>query len=178
MKKIFTTALAIVALSLQIQAQQSPTSKKASSTAKTQTNKNTTKESTTAPGAKVASDDNKSNVGAAIQFTQTRHNFGTIKQNVPVITKFVFENTGTQNLIIKKATAGCGCTTPKWPVEPIAPGQKAEIEVGYDAKSEGNFIKIITVETNAGDHKLTISGVVEVPASDNSGSEIKLPIKK
>lgn len=176
MKKLFTTALAIVALSLQIHAQQSPTSKKASTTAKTQTNKNTTKEAST-PGAKVSSDDNKS-VGAAIQFSQTRHNFGTIKQNVPVTTKFVFENTGTQNLIIKKATAGCGCTTPKWPVEPIAPGQKAEIEVGYDAKSEGNFIKIITVETNAGDHKLTISGVVEVPASDNSGSEIKLPIKK
>lgn len=62
--------------------------------------------------------------GPEITFVKTKHNFGTIKQNVPAKVKFVFENTGNANLVIVKATAGCGCTTPIYSKEPIAPGKK------------------------------------------------------
>ncbi|MCK9480532.1 MAG: DUF1573 domain-containing protein [Bacteroidia bacterium] len=117
--------------------------------------------------------------GPEITFTKTKHNFGTIKQGVPVKVKFVFENTGNANLVINKATAGCGCTTPAYSKEPIAPGKKSEIEVGYDAKAVGSFVKDVTVETNAGTVKLVITGVVEVEATDNNGgTEIKIPTKK
>lgn len=117
--------------------------------------------------------------GPEITFEKTKHNFGTIKQNIPAKVKFVFENTGNSNLVIIKATAGCGCTTPVFPKEPIVPGKKSEIEVEYNAKALGSFVKDVNVETNAGTVKLVITGVVEAVASDNnSGTEIKIPTKK
>jgi len=134
-------------------------------------------------GANSAPANDKSQVksdafGPDITFDKTKHNFGKIKQGEPVKVVFEFTNSGNSNLVIKKATAGCGCTTPVWPKEPIAPGKKGKIEVGYDAKAVGNFVKDITVETNAGTTKLVITGVVEVEASDNIGNEIKLPGQK
>jgi hypothetical protein len=120
---------------------------------------------------------NPDTYGPEISFDKTKHNFGTIKQGVPVKYKFKFTNTGNSNLIIKDAKAGCGCTTPVWPVEPIAPGKTGFIEVGYDAKAEGNFVKDIKVQTNGGEVKLIITGVVEVEASEPEENSIKLPNK-
>lgn len=115
--------------------------------------------------------------GPEITFDKTKHNFGIIKQGEPVTYEFKFTNTGNSNLIIKNAVAGCGCTTPEWPKEPIAPGKSAVIKVGYDAKAEGNFVKDIKIQTNGGDAKLIITGVVELVASEPIKESIKLPTK-
>lgn len=115
--------------------------------------------------------------GPEITFEKTKHNFGSINQGEPVTYEFKFTNTGNSNLIIKNAVAGCGCTTPVWPKEPIAPGKTAVIKVGYDAKAEGNFVKDIKVQTNGGDAKLIITGIVELVASEPVKESIKLPSK-
>ena len=68
-------------------------------------------------------------------------------------------------MIIKNAKGSCGCTVPKWPREPIAPGQEAEIGVTYDTKRVGKFTKTITLTTNADKRPviLTIKGEVNPP---------------
>jgi hypothetical protein len=116
--------------------------------------------------------------GPSITFEKTKHNFGNIKQGVPVSYEFKFTNNGNANLIVKEATAGCGCTTPVWPKEPIAPGKTGVIKVGYDAKRDGSFVKDIKVSTNGGDIKLTITGTVELQASEPEQPSLEIPMKR
>ncbi len=85
----------------------------------------------------------------AISFAQTSHDFGTIKQDSEHKKVFKFTNTGTNPLIIKSANGSCGCTVPKYPEEPIAPGKTGEIEVVYSpGQQEGQQSKTVTIVAN------------------------------
>lgn len=99
-----------------------------------------------------------------ISFSDTKHNFGTIKEDGgPVSYEFQFVNDGTGNLIVYEATAQCGCTKPEYPKNPIAPGKSGVIKVTYNPIGRpGSFQKIVTVTTNAKKKKarLIISGTV------------------
>lgn len=101
--------------------------------------------------------------GAIMTFTSTVIDYGTIGQGSDPLRVFKFENTGTEPLVIKNARGSCGCTVPKWPKEPILPGEASQIEVRYDTKRIGKFTKTITLTTNeVGDKKiLRIKGLVE-----------------
>ncbi len=82
-------------------------------------------------------------------FAEYDHDFGTVKQNSENIHKFSFTNTGDQPLIIQTAKGSCGCTVPKYPKEPIAPGASAEIEVVYKPGSQQNQqTKSVTITAN------------------------------
>jgi hypothetical protein len=100
-----------------------------------------------------------------IVFTNTEHNFGSFKESDGVqTTAFEFINQGDAPLILNAVTASCGCTTPEWTRQPIAPGQKGSIKVAYDpANRPGAFSKTATVRSNADVPVvvLTISGRVE-----------------
>lgn len=88
---------------------------------------------------------------AEITFDKTTHNFGTFSENKPKVTcKFQFKNTGDGPLVIHQAIASCGCTVPRYPKEPIKPGEGGEITVTYDGtgKFPGHFRKSITLRTN------------------------------
>jgi hypothetical protein len=50
--------------------------------------------------------------------------------------------------------ASCGCTTPEWSREAIAPGATAQIKVGYNAAAEGPFDKSITITYNTNQSKI------------------------
>jgi hypothetical protein len=79
-------------------------------------------------------------------------------------TTFKFKNTGTVPLVISNVRASCGCTTPKWTREPVAPNASGEITVSYDPKNRpGVFNKTVTVSSNAQNSNviLEISGQVE-----------------
>ena len=53
-------------------------------------------------------------------------------------------------LVLSNVRASCGCTTPKWTREPVAPNASGEIEVSYDPKNRpGSFNKTVTVSSNA-----------------------------
>jgi hypothetical protein len=54
-------------------------------------------------------------------------------------------------LIIHQAVASCGCTVPKYPKEPIRPGERGSITVTYNGtgKAPGVFKKSVTLRTNA-----------------------------
>jgi len=86
---------------------------------------------------------------ANIEFVEKQFDFGDIVKGETVSHKFVFKNTGTEPLIVLNVQTTCGCTAPKWPNEPIPPGESGEILVNFNsAKKIGRQNKIITVYTN------------------------------
>lgn len=115
--------------------------------------------------------------GPTMDFETETIDYGTIVQGSDPYRFFKFENSGTEPLVIKHAKGSCGCTVPTYPKEPILPGENAEIKVRYDTNRLGAFTKKVTLTTNVGEEKitLTIKGTVEkkpeepagLPANDN-----------
>jgi hypothetical protein len=99
-----------------------------------------------------------------ITFEKLQHNFGTFKEELGVQSvEFKFKNEGSVPLILNNVQASCGCTTPEWPREPVAPGAKGLIKVSYNPRDRpGVFNKTIRVNSNAdnADVVLTILGEV------------------
>jgi hypothetical protein len=109
----------------------------------------------------------------AITLQETQFDFGKIPQGKPVTHVFTFTNTGKTPLALDNVQASCGCTTPEWSKDVVAPGDASKITVGYNAANEGPFTKTITVTYNGSQNKqLIIKGEVwKTPAAsapDNS----------
>ncbi len=87
-----------------------------------------------------------------VTFTETTHDFGTIKEeDGRVPTTFTFENVSSTPIFIKAVRASCGCTSPKWSKEPIAPNGTGTIDVTYSAAGRpGHFQKSVTVTFSNG----------------------------
>lgn len=97
-------------------------------------------------------------------FEQTDFDFGSVKEGEKVKHTYVFKNTGKEPLVIASAKGSCGCTVPKWPSEPIAPGESGKIDVEFDSKGKpGKQTKRVTVTANTEPAQtfLNISGNVE-----------------
>jgi hypothetical protein len=86
-----------------------------------------------------------------LSFETTDHDFGTVREEGgPISHEFVFTNNGKAPVVISNVKASCGCTTPSWTKEPVAPGQKGTIVAQYNPKNRpGAFRKSITVTSNA-----------------------------
>jgi hypothetical protein len=104
---------------------------------------------------------------AVATFDAQTFDFGKIKQGVPATHEFTFTNTGNVPLIITNVQASCGCTTPDWSRDPIAPGGKGFIKATYSAASAGAFTKSVTMTANVegGMVQLLIKGEVEAPVT-------------
>ncbi len=104
--------------------------------------------------------------GPSADFDKTVCDLGSLVQNSPGTAVFTLTNGGNEPLIISSATASCGCTNLQYSKEPILPGKSATISATYNAAAVGNFMKTVTVRTNAGDQPtvLQIKGKV-VPKS-------------
>lgn len=86
---------------------------------------------------------------ATVAFAKTAHEFGKISEGDVVEHTFTFTNTGSTPLIIQDAKASCGCTIPKKPEQPVAPGETGEIQVRFDSQGKpGMQNKTITVTAN------------------------------
>jgi hypothetical protein len=96
-----------------------------------------------------------------LKLKETEHNFNQIPQGKPVYYNFEITNTGKTALKLDDVHASCGCTTPEWSRDPIAPGATAKIKVGYNAAGEGYFDKFITITYNTNQSKqIHITGTV------------------
>ena len=90
--------------------------------------------------------------------------YGEISKGSDGIRIFTFINYGDMPLEIIKVYSSCGCTIPKKPEAPIAPGEKGKIQVKYDTNRVGPIRKTITVNSNANDTpvvSLKIKGTVK-----------------
>lgn len=85
-----------------------------------------------------------------VTVSETQHDFGTFKEEDGRQTfDFFVINTGKQPLVIQNVVASCGCTTPEWTKQPIAPGAKGKITAIYDpAGRPGPFNKTLNVYMN------------------------------
>jgi hypothetical protein len=90
-------------------------------------------------------------------FDTKDHDFGTFEQDGNGTYLFLFTNTGKEPLVIKEAHGSCGCTIPKWPHDPISPGQKDTIKVTYDTHRVGDFHKTVTITSNAKESPVVLS---------------------
>ena len=90
----------------------------------------------------------KTNSQDVLGLKETSFDFGTIPQGKPVYHFFEVTNNGKTPMVISNVQTSCGCTTPEWSKEPIAPGATTKIRVGYNAAAEGHFDKHITVMYN------------------------------
>jgi len=100
---------------------------------------------------------------AEISFEEKVFDYGTITKGADGNHTFTFTNTGNSPLVIESVKSSCGCTVPKKPEAPIAPGASGIIQVHYDTQRLGVFRKTITVTTNAGTNSvvaLKIKGTV------------------
>jgi hypothetical protein len=97
-----------------------------------------------------------------LTFQHDTIDYGTIPHNADGYRSFKFVNTGKEPLMISDAHGSCGCTIPTAPKEPIQPGQSAEIKVHYATDRVGQFIKTVTVTSNAANSQkvLVIKGNV------------------
>ncbi|MFK7969947.1 MAG: DUF1573 domain-containing protein [Bacteroidia bacterium] len=77
------------------------------------------------------------------------YNWGKVTDGEIVRHTFTFTNNGSEPLQIQNARASCGCTTPAYSKEPIAPGESGEIQVEFNSKGRvGLQNKTVTVTGN------------------------------
>jgi len=102
---------------------------------------------------------------AAFKWVETTHDFGKIPQGKPVTHEFKFTNSGKVPLVLSQVQASCGCTTPDYSKEPIAPGKVGTIKATFNAAAVGAFNKSITVNANVegGATYLILKGEVIAP---------------
>jgi hypothetical protein len=87
---------------------------------------------------------------ATMDFKDSLHDFGNIKEGEKVVYEFEFTNNGKSPLIIAGATGSCGCTVPTYTQDPIPPGKTDVIKVYFDSKGKsGHQEKAVTVKSNA-----------------------------
>lgn len=101
---------------------------------------------------------------AVISAENATHDFGQIKEaDGKVSHAFTIKNEGTAPLVVTRVIASCGCTTPEFTKEPIAPGATGTIKVTFNPERRpGTFAKTISVYSNgkSGSFILTIRGEV------------------
>lgn len=77
------------------------------------------------------------------------HDFGKITEGDTVEHLYKFVNKGELPLVINNITASCGCTTPDWPRQPVAPGEESAVRVRFNSRGkQGEQHKTVTVYAN------------------------------
>ncbi|MEO8413853.1 MAG: DUF1573 domain-containing protein [Ginsengibacter sp.] len=112
---------------------------------------NATAQTTVIPATEATKTDTET-----ISLQESEFNFGKIPQGKPVTHIFEFTNTGTVPLSLDNVQASCGCTTPEWNKDVVAPGATSKITVGYNAQNEGPFAKPVTITYNGNQVKQII----------------------
>lgn len=99
-----------------------------------------------------------------LTFDAEAHAFGSFREGEPAEVTFRFTNTGTEPVTLADVQASCGCTTPRYTTDPVAPGGTGEIVVAYDSNGRpGPFEKTITLAADGATPRVTtlrISGTV------------------
>lgn len=85
-------------------------------------------------------------VDDVVKFNVEMHDFGKIKNNVPVTYSFEIKNISNKPIVIENSWASCGCTTPEKIVDPIMPGETAKLKVAYNAAAVAPFHKDVFVK--------------------------------
>lgn len=92
-----------------------------------------------------------------IVFDATEHDFEQVDEGDQARHVFTFRNEGQAPLRVTNVRPSCGCTTPEWTKEAVAPGATGTITVVYDSEGRpGPFRKSILVQTDGDPDQLTL----------------------
>lgn len=98
-----------------------------------------------------------------LYFAEPEFDFGHMNEGEEVSHDFVFTNKGKSDLIISQASASCGCTVPRWPREPIPPGEGGKISVTFNSAGKSgqqNKKVVITANTRPELTEVLLKGMV------------------
>ena len=116
--------------------------------------------------------------GPQIVFEETKYEFKPISQGEVVDHVFKFKNTGTQPLVINNIGVSCGCTTPEWTKDPVAPGKSGTIAAHFNSAGKmGMQNKVLTVESNSVGGSTTVSLVGEVKEATTAAAPAAMPME-
>ena len=87
---------------------------------------------------------------------------GQIEWKHPVTVKYDITNTGNEPLVLSEVEPDCACAVPQWTQTPIAPGEKGQLSVVFDAAMLGHFHKSVAIVTNAEPHLILLKFTGEV----------------
>ena len=139
------------------------------------TNTATSNASTANVTAETTTEEGTANL-AAIQFEETVHDFGNIKEGEKVEHIFKFKNTGEVPLILTGVQPSCGCTASDYTKDPVAPGGEGTISLTFDSQGKpGTVNKTATVKANieGGQTIISFKGNVNAAANQTSGAPYK-----
>lgn len=104
-----------------------------------------------------------------VSWTDSIQNFGKVTDGEKVLISFHFKNTGTKPLVVSSVTAGCGCTVPSKPEEPILPGAEGTIKAEFNSSGRvGRADKYVTVNCNTKERTYTLKFEGEVIAKQET----------
>ena len=110
-----------------------------------------------------------------LTLAEASHDFGEVKANNKVEAYIKFKNDGKAPLVIRDASATCGCTVPEFPSTPIPVGGTDSIKVQYTAGNmNGKQQKTVTLVTNTanGHEKFDITAnVTGATATDQNAQQ-------
>lgn len=110
-----------------------------------------------------------------LKIASEKHDFGKIKQNVPVTYSFELKNISDKPVIVENSWASCGCTTPEKIEKPIMPGETAKLKVQYNAAAASPFTKDVYIKLAGIDQPKTvvITGEVLTPEAYDAQAKEK-----
>jgi hypothetical protein len=107
-----------------------------------------------------------------LMFSEESFDFGYVNEEGGAVThEFVFNNNTNRPVRILSVQASCGCTTPAWSKEPVAPGKTGFIQASYNPRGRpGYFNKSLTVTTdlNSSPIVLQIKGQVSTDGESSN----------
>jgi len=110
-----------------------------------------------------------------LQFMKDTHDFGAIDQTGgPAVYQFDYTNVSDRPVKILNVRPSCGCTTPDWTREAIAPGKTGFVQASFDPKGRpGFFNKSLTITTDFDSNPiiLQIKGNVSSPGGSNQPTD-------
>ncbi|MCK9212666.1 MAG: DUF1573 domain-containing protein, partial [Ignavibacteriaceae bacterium] len=87
--------------------------------------------------------------GPKIQFENTVHDFGKIKEGSVVEYTFKFKNVGSELLEVSNVKTSCGCTAAVISGKSLKPKEEGTLKVEFDSsKREGVVTRTITLTSN------------------------------
>ncbi len=187
MKKTLFSGLLLMALSLfMVSCANETSADQAAARAKVES---TTPTAPATPTAQPAPNTPAAPVGptTVMEFGETEFDFGTVTEGEKVSHTYAFKNTGSEPLILSNAKGSCGCTVPKWPKEPIAPGASGEITVEFNSKNKKgprNQKVTITANTEPAQTFIYLKGNVEpdpnapAPTTPNAPAQPNIQINQ
>ncbi len=115
----------------------------------------------------------QSKVEDLIKMNVETHDFGKVKQGIPVSYDFEITNISDKPVVVENTWASCGCTTPEKITEPIMPGKTVKLKVQYNAASVAPINKDVSIKLAGIDQPKVVHITGEVLAVDAYETYVK-----